>query len=311
MSEQCAILFPGQGSQAVGMGRDVFEASPAARAVFETGQRVLGFDLARLCFEGPLDTLTVSSNAQPAIFAVSAACYAALQEACPNVRFSHAAGHSLGEWTALWFGGAVSLEDAFRVLRARGQFMQEACEATAGGMLCVIGMSPENVSALCEATGVTAANFNSPDQIVLSGPAERIQEAERRAGEFGSKKTIRLNVAGAFHSSLMAPAAQKFEAFLAAVPLQKPRLPVYSNVTGRPHGEPEEIRRLMVAQITSSVRWTECVQDLLKQGVQTFVECGPGKVLAGLLKRIDKSARVYNIQDHSGVKEVAGLNLWT
>lgn len=299
-----AILFPGQGAQAVGMGKDLAEAFPASRAVFDTANRVLGFDLARLCFEGPIEELTKSSNTQPAIFTVSAACYAALQAQRPGVAFAATAGLSLGEWAALWHAGSISLEDALRVLQARGRFMQEACDERPGGMVSIIGAAPDKVQALCAAAGVEVANFNSADQIVLSGPADRIADAEKRAAEFGARKAVKLNVAGAFHSTLMASAAKKLEALLAGVAFQAPARPVFSNVTGRPHGSPDEIRRLMVQQVTSSVRWVSCVEGMKAQGIRAYVECGPGKVLAGLVKRIDKDAAVHNIYDRPSLEGV-------
>ncbi|MBU1692406.1 MAG: ACP S-malonyltransferase [Verrucomicrobia bacterium] len=308
---QTAILFPGQGAQAVGMGRDLAEAFPECRAVFDTANQVLGFDLAKLCFEGPLETLTLSSNTQPAIFTVSAVCWTALRAQRPDAAFEACAGLSSGEWAALCFAGAISLEDTLRVLQARGRFMQEACEEKPGGMLSVIGVPPDKLDALCAATGVEAANFNSAEQTVLSGPKDRIAEAEKRAAEFGARKAIRLNVAGAFHSALMASAARKLEAFLAGISFQAPAIPVFSNVTGQPHGEPEDIRRLMVQQVTSSVRWASCVGGLREKGVRAYVECGPGKVLAGLVKRIDKEAALHNIYDRPSLEGVLNAGLFT
>ncbi|MBP7830960.1 MAG: ACP S-malonyltransferase [Kiritimatiellae bacterium] len=305
-----ALLFPGQGAQAVGMGKDLAESFPECRAVFDTANQVLGFDLAKLCFEGPIETLTLSSNAQPAIFTVSAAGWTALRAQSPGAAFAACAGLSSGEWAALCFAGAISLEDTLRVLQARGRFMQEACEEQPGGMVSIIGAAPDRIEALCAATGVEAANFNSAEQTVLSGPKDRVADAEKRAAEFGARKAIRLNVAGAFHSSLMASAARKLEAFLGGIAFQAPTIPVFSNVTGQPHGGPDEIRRLMVKQVTSSVRWVSCVEGLRDLGVRAYAECGPGKVLTGLVKRIDKEAALHNIHDRPSLEGVLNSGLF-
>jgi [acyl-carrier-protein] S-malonyltransferase len=304
-----AVIFPGQGAQAVGMARDLAGAFPECRSLFDRANQVLGHDLARLCFEGPIEELTKSSNTQPAIFVASAACFAALRKLKPDVSFVATAGLSSGEWAALHAAGAVSLEDALRILEARGRFMQEACEQNPGAMLSVIGLDVEALRGVCEQAGVEMANLNSPEQTVLSGRREGIDAAEKLVREAGAKKGIRLNVAGAFHSSLMAPAAQKLEAFLAGVAFATPSMPVVSNVTGQLHTTPDAIRKLMVQQVTSSVQWVSCVRWMRGQGVQLYVECGPGKVLTGLVKRIDKEAALHNIHDRSTLEAaVAALN---
>lgn len=303
-----AIVFAGQGAQAVGMGKDLADAFPSCAALFKRADEVLGMGLSKICFEGPIEALTRSDNCQPAIFVTSLACAAALREKAPAFAAAGVAGLSLGEWTALHHAGVVTFEDALRVLQARGRFMQEACEARAGGMVSVMGLSDGVLRDVCAATGVEMANINSPEQIVLSGPKERIADAERVAKEKGAKKTVVLNVAGAFHSSLMAPAAAKLEAFLKDVKLNAPQVPVVANVTGMPHGGPDDIRRAMVQQVTQSVRWVSCVEWFRGQGVGTYVECGPGKVLTGLIKRIDAAAVLHNIQDKPTLeKTVAAL----
>jgi len=292
-----AIVFTGQGSQFVGMGKDLAQAFPECRALFDAANAVLGFDLARLCFEGPLEELTKSDHCQPAIFVTSVACFTGLKKLYPEFDWGGAAGLSLGEWTALHAADALAFDDAVRILRARGRFMQEACEQQQGGMVSVMGLALPELEKICAATGVEIANLNSPEQTVLSGEKAGIQEAEKMAQAAGAKKTVPLNVAGAFHSRLMAPAAAQLEQLLADVPFRKPTVPVVANVTGQPHGEPDEIRRVMVRQVTSPVRWVAGVQWFLQDGVKAFVECGPGKVLAGLIKRIDKDAATLNIQD--------------
>ena len=296
-----AILFPGQGAQAVGMGKDLAEAFPAARALFDRAGAVLGYDLADICFNGPLEKLTVSAHAQPAIFVHSVAAWTVWQERHPG-GFAFMAGLSSGEWTALHLAGVLDFEDVLRVLEARGRFMQEACEAQPGGMISIIGAEPAALEKLCRETGLEMANLNSPEQTVLSGPRAGLDRAEALARELGIRKAIRLNVAGAFHSSLMRPAAIKLEAVLGSVRFQAPAVPVLSNVTGQPHGGPEDIRRQVVAQVYSPVRWYQGVEFMKGQGVTSYLECGPGKVLSGLVKRIDKTAALHSIQDRSGLE---------
>lgn len=290
-----ALLFPGQGSQFVGMGKDFYEQVPACRALFDQASEVLGCDLASICFDGPEEELKKSHNTQPAIFTVSAAALEALKLKKPEMGFDVVAGHSLGEWTALYAAGVVSFADALRVLKARGEFIQAACEANPGAMLAVINLDRAALEVIAAQTGVTLANINSPDQVVLSGSAEGIAQAETLCKEAGAKRALPLPVAGAFHSPLMQPAAEKMAAFLESIPLAEPRIPVLSNVTGRPHEKVESLRRNMILQITGSVRWVECMQWVVDSGITEAVECGPGKVLSGLMKRIDKSVLVSNI----------------
>jgi len=304
MSER-AVVFAGQGAQTVGMGRDLYEAYAVCRSLYERADEVLGFGLSRLCFDGPLEALTRSDRCQPAIFVTSAACFAALGVEAPGLAFAGAAGLSLGEWTALYAGGALSFEDTLRVLEARGRFMQEACEEREGAMLSVIGLAEEQLRAVAAATGVELANLNSPEQTVLSGERQAILEAEKAAQAAGAKRTVRLPVAGAFHSSLMASAAARLEAFLASVPFRAPSLPVLSNATGAPHGGPDEIRRQMVRQVTSPVQWIGCVRWLAQRGVRTYVECGPGKVLSGLIRRIEAEAQTADVQNVATLKKTA------
>lgn len=296
-----ALLFPGQGAQYVGMGRELAETNPACRALFDRAHAVLGYDLADICFNGPLERLTISAHAQPAIFVHSVAAWTAWKQRHPGWTFGYAAGLSSGEWTALYLAGVVGFEDTLRILEARGRFMTEACSERPGGMFTVIGATPEVLDRLCAETGLEQANLNSHEQTVLSGPIEGVEKAEALAKQMGIRKAIRLNVAGAFHSSLMRTAAAKLEAALSCVTFKTPAFPVLSNVTGTPHGGPDEIRRLVVEQVYSPVRWYHGIEWLKGQSVTEYLECGPGRVLSGLVKRIDKGAHVHSIQDPSGL----------
>lgn len=295
---EIGLLFPGQGAQAPGMGQDLCEKFASCRALFDTANEVLGYDLASCCFDGPAETLTRSDVAQPAIFTVSVAAMTALRESAPELEVAVSGGLSSGEWAALYAAGCISFEDALRLLQARGKFMQEACEARPGGMLSVIGLDSDTLQPICEASGLEMANLNSPGQTVLSGPVEGLEPAEKLAGEAGARKAVRLKVAGAFHSSLMRPAAEQLAEVISQVTLNAPAFPVCSNVTGQLHeADPELIRKKMVEQVYSSVRWIDNAQAMEALGISVFAECGPGKVLAGLFKRIDKSASVHNIYD--------------
>ena len=289
-----AILFPGQGSQFVGMGKDLYDAVPECRALFDKADEVLGYSISTICFEGPEDELKKSHNTQPAIFTVSAAAFEAMKLKKP-MEFDVAAGHSLGEWGALYAAGVLSFEDTLKALKARGEFIQAACDANPGGMLAVIGLDGDPLVKIAEEAGVTLANINSPGQTVLSGTAEAIEKAATACKEAGARRALPLPVAGAFHSPLMQPAADRMAELLADIEFSAPTMPVFSNVTGAPHESVEAIRANMVAQIIGPVRWVECMQSLVALGVTEAVECGPGKVLNGLMKRIDRSVSVTNI----------------
>jgi [acyl-carrier-protein] S-malonyltransferase len=305
-----AVVFAGQGAQFVGMGKDLAAAHPECQALFDRANAVLDFDLARLCAEGPIEEITKSDRCQPAIFVTSAMCYTAARKLYPELEITGAAGLSLGEWTALYAAGVLSFEDTVRILKVRGKYMQEACEERQGGMVSVMGLPVPELEKICAATGVQIANLNSPEQTVLSGEKTRIVEAEKMAQAAGAKKTVMLTVAGAFHSPLMASAAVKLEQALAGVVIQVPRVPVVSNVTGAPHGSPEAIKQAMVKQVTSSVQWVSGIEWFKRNGVTEYIECGPGKVLSGLIKRIDRDAAVQSIQDVATLdKAVAALKV--
>jgi [acyl-carrier-protein] S-malonyltransferase len=293
-----AIVFAGQGAQFVGMGKDLAEAYPECRELFEKADEVLGFKISDICFEGPEEELTKSNNCQPAIFAASIACYKALcLKNGGEVPVAGTAGLSLGEWSALHMAGSLTFEDTLKVLEARGRFMQEACDENESGMISIIGLPMEKLEEICSKTGIYIANLNSEAQVVLSGLKQGIEEAEKLAAEAGAKRAIVLNVAGAFHSPLMQSAADKLREVLADIEISKPSVPVIANVTGQPHGEPDEIRETMLKQVTGSVKWLDGIKWFMDNGVTDYTECGPGKVLSGLIKRIDKSSSINNIQD--------------
>ena len=289
-----AIIFPGQGSQVVGMGRDFAEAIPECKALFDQANEILGYDLEKTCFEGPQEELNKSNNAQLGIFVASAAAFRALEIRQPGLEYDLLAGHSLGEWTALYVSGVVGFEDTIKILRARGEAMQAACEANPGAMLAVMGIDGDVLVKVAAEAGCFVANFNSLAQTVLSGTAGSIDRAESLVAEAGAKRAIRLPVAGAFHSPLMQPAADTMTAFLAHIDFAEEKVPVLSNVTAQLHGN-ASVKDDMVKQITSSVQWVPIIQWMASHGVEEMVECGPGKVLAGLIKRIDKTCAVRNI----------------
>ena len=292
-----ALLFAGQGAQVVGMGRDLAEKFPSARAWFDRANAALGYDLTAVCFNGPDSELTKTEHAQPGIFLVSWVAFQLLKEQVPNLKFEATAGLSLGEFTALTAAGAMSFEDGLRVVRQRGKFMQEACETTKGGMAAVIGLDEAPTREVCAQAGVVLANLNCPGQLVISGAEEKIIAACDLAKAKGARKAIPLPVAGAYHSPLMAGAQPKLQAELAKVKITSPSVPVISNVTGQPHGAPDQISARLVEQVTSSVLWETSMRLLLAQGFTRFIELGPGAALSGFMKRIDKSAQMLNVAD--------------
>ena len=292
-----ALLFAGQGAQAVGMGRELAAQFPTAQIWFDRANAALGYDLAKICFEGPEAELTRTENAQPGIFLVGWIALELLRERVPGLRFEATAGLSLGEFTALTAAGVLSFDDAIRVVRQRGRFMQEACDTTGGGMAAIIGLEEAKTREACAEAGVELANLNCPGQIVISGPADRMEKACEIARAKGAKKALPLAVAGAYHSALMAGARGKLDAALAAVTLHPSAVPVISNVTAQPHGGAASVRARMVEQVTSPVRWEDSMRHLLAQGFARFIELGPGKALSGFMKRIDGNAQMLNVAD--------------
>ncbi|MED1643368.1 ACP S-malonyltransferase [Brevibacillus agri] len=305
-----AFVFPGQGSQFVGMGQTLSAQSEAARRIFETADAALGFSLSGLCFAGPEEELKLTANTQPAILTASVAVLAALKEKLPDYTPDFVAGHSLGEYSALVAAGALSFADAVKVVRARGQFMEEAVPAGQGAMAAVLNMERAALQAVCEevtASGhpVQPANMNCPGQIVISGSAEGVKLAGEKAKAAGAKRVLPLNVSGPFHSSLMQPAADKLQAVLAGVTVQEASVPVVANVTARPVTEAATIVEQLVQQVSAPVLWEDSVQWMVEAGVTTFVEIGPGKVLAGLIKKIAPAdTTIISVQDMESLTEL-------
>ncbi len=302
-----AFIFPGQGSQAAGMGKDLADAFPAARAVFDAVDVALQEKLSALCFQGPEEQLKLTANTQPAILTVSAAAAAVLAE--KGILPDLVAGHSLGEYSALVAAGALSAPDAARAVRARGSFMQEAVPAGQGAMSAVLGLEPGRVKAICEsveaATGKTCspANYNDPGQTVIAGEAATVEKAGAELKKAGAKRVLPLPVSAPFHCAMMEPVKARLEPVLREIAWREPRVPVVTNVEAKANREVGRIVPLLIEQVTSPVRWIECVQELVRLGVTRFVEVGPGKVLSGLAKRIEKSAAVFNVEDRASLEK--------
>jgi [acyl-carrier-protein] S-malonyltransferase len=301
------LLFSGQGAQKVGMGKDFLEASATARALFERADEVLGFPLSTTMFDGPEEELTRTSRCQPALYLHGLVALALLKERVGGLNPVAAAGLSLGEFTAHAAAGTFSIEDGLKLVARRGLFMEEACQATRGAMAALIGGEEEAVKALAAECAVDVANFNAPGQIVLSGTVEGIDAAVEKARDHGIRRAIKLNVAGAYHSRLMQQAQDQLAAELAGVAMQPPGIPVVCNFGASVVSEPAEIRAMLEQQVTGSVRWTESIRLLCDRGHRTFIELGPGKVLAGLVVKIEKDATVHSVEDLASLEAVTEL----
>ena len=301
MEKKIALLFAGQGAQSVGMGRDLAAHHPAAGDLFQQADQILERSLSGIAWSGPLEELTKTSNCQPALYVHGLACLAALRHVAGDFPVEAAAGLSLGEWTAHAAAGTFSFATGLRLVETRGRLMDAACAATAGAMAAMIGADESSVRSLAADTDVDVANINAPGQIVISGESAKVEMAVSLAKEHGIRRATLLNVAGAYHSRLMNSAYDALDEPLLEAELQVPRFPVISNVTGEPTATLPEIRSTLREQVTSTVRWSECMENLLSRGCDFFIELGPGEVLAGLLRRIRKDIEVISVSDPASV----------
>jgi len=303
-----AFVFPGQGSQAVGMGKELAANFEQAKVLFEKADETLKFPLSQLIFEGPKEELTLTKNTQPALLTTSMALLSHFEQF--GIKADYVAGHSLGEYSALVASGVLSFEDAVYAVRKRGEFMQEAVPQGEGAMAAVLGLDRQALTAVAEEVtkegfDVQLANLNCPGQIVISGTAKGVELASAKAKEAGAKRALPLEVSGPFHSKLMKPAAERFSSVLDELTMKDAEIPVIANVTANPTSSKEKIKELLIEQLYSSVLWEDSVQKLMELGVDTFIEIGPGKVLAGLIKKIDRKAKIYSIYDEETSSAVA------
>ncbi len=293
-----AFVFPGQGAQFVGMGKDLYDNNPLAKELFDKANEILGYSITDIMFNGTDEELKQTKVTQPAVF-----LHSVVSALCMGEAFQPAmvAGHSLGEFSALVAAGALSFEDGLKLVYARAMAMQKACEAAPSTMAAIVGLADDKIEKICAEVSkpgnvVVPANYNCPGQLVISGNIEAINEACEKLKAAGAKRALPLKVGGAFHSPLMQPAKDELEAAIEKTEINAPKCPVYQNVDGKPHTDPTDIKKNLIAQLTSSVRWTACVQNMIADGADDFTECGPGKALQGMIGRIDKTVSAHGIQ---------------
>lgn len=293
-----AYVFPGQGAQFAGMGKDLYDSKPLAKELFDKANDILGYSITDIMFNGTDEQLKETKITQPAVF-----LHSVISALCLGDEFTPAmvAGHSLGEFSALVAAGALSFEDGLRLVYARAMAMQKACEVAPGTMAAIVGLDDETVEKICQQVSTTgnvvvAANYNCPGQLVISGNIDDVNQACELLKEAGAKRALPLKVGGAFHSPLMQPAKDELQTAIENTTFAEPKCPVYQNVDGQPHTAPEEIKKNLIAQLTSSVRWTSSVQNMIKDGANDFTECGPGKALQGMIGRIDKDVTAHGIE---------------
>ena len=304
-SSGVAFLFPGQGSQAVGMGLELYQSSPAAKAVFDQVDEALEMPLSRIFFEGPEDELRKTINAQPSILTVSLACLKAMEEALGQERMPKAtlvAGHSLGEYTALVAAEVLSITDAARLVRERGRLMQYAAELSEGGMAAIMGMEDAALEEICRETNTEISNMNTPDQTVISGDKAAVEKAMELANDRGARRTVSLAVAGAFHSRLMEPAQEGLAKVVDRLTFNEPSVPIVANCTGLPLTTVEDIKHELTSGLCTCVRWKDSVEYMMQSGITTFYEIGPGRALSGMVKRINADAEITNVSDPESIQ---------
>ena len=309
-----AFLFPGQGAQSVGMGRDVAEQFPQARAIFDKAEKIVGFDLAKVCFEGPAEQLNTTTMSQPAIFTVSAAILEVLRTnpAMAFIKPDVTAGLSMGEYTALYAAGVMSFQDALFLVKLRGKAMQAAADASSGGMVAIIGLDEEKTRALCaearQGELLEPVNFNCPGQIAISGTKAACERAEKLAEKYGAMKAVRLEVAGAFHTEMMAPAAKGLAIALDDTQIAElGSVKTIANIDAEYYKSASQIREGLTRQLTQAILWQKCVERLMADGVDTFYEIGPGKVLTGLMRRINRKANIINVSSADSLKTITNV----